>query len=180
MLTQTAPADTRTATLAAVRARWNEILADPYWQSIDGRVESDALGQVIVMPPPGFPHSRRQGGILHQLKALLGGHSLPEIPLLTTDGVKGLDAGWFSAERFALVVDQDPCEIAPEICVEVCSPGNTKAELAHKRALYFAAGALECWVCELDGSMSFYESAKPDAAMLTSKLCGNFPVQIVV
>ena len=30
---------------------------------------------------------------------------------------------------------------APEICIEVLSPGNSRAEMTEKKALYFAAGA---------------------------------------
>ena len=174
----TATLPNRSADLTAIRDRWSQIVADPYWQSIQGRVESDALGQVIVMPPPGFPHSRRQGRVLRHLTSLLGKHSYPEIPLLTRDGVKGLDAGWFSAERFASVADQDPCEIAPEICVEIRSPSNTRAELDHKRGLYFEAGATEVWICQLDATMTFYHRDEPDRVIATSKVCPQFPSRV--
>jgi hypothetical protein len=47
-------------------------------------------------------------------------------------------------------------ERAPEICVEIVSPSNSRSEITEKRALYFDAGAAEVWVCALYGSISFF------------------------
>ena len=179
MLTQTAPAESRTATLAAVRARWNEILAEPIYWRIDGRVESNGLGETIFMTPPKRPHSSRQRRIERLLEELLGGLAFPELPVLTTDGVKGLDVGWFTVDRHDRLEDPDVCEFAPEICVEVRSRSNTQAEIDHKRGLYFGMGATEVWVCQLDGMMTFYHRDEPDRVIATSKVCPNFPRQVV-
>jgi Uma2 family endonuclease len=65
-------------------------------------------------------------------------------------------------------------ERAPEICVEVLSPSNSKPEMEEKRALYFGAGAREVWICGLDGKMEFY-TADLSAA---SRLCPMFPGQL--
>ncbi|WP_254506557.1 Uma2 family endonuclease [Anatilimnocola floriformis] len=35
--------------------------------------------------------------------------------------------------------------LAPDLAIEVLSPGNTKKEMERKRTDYFAAGVLECW-----------------------------------
>lgn len=45
---------------------------------------------------------------------------------------------------------------ASEICVEILSPSNTQPGIDEKRALYFDAGATEAWICNLDGSLSFF------------------------
>jgi hypothetical protein len=62
---------------------------------------------------------------------------------------------------------------APEICVGVLSPSNTTAEIDEKRALYFDAGAIEVWVCNLDGAMSFFSGVNNQIS--TSSLCPDFP-----
>jgi Uma2 family endonuclease len=66
---------------------------------------------------------------------------------------------------------------APEICVEVMSPGNTEAEIEEKMALYFDAGAREVWLCAQGGAMTFFSpgSARP---MRASKIYPEFPKQI--
>jgi hypothetical protein len=70
-----------------------------------------------------------------------------------------------------------PC--APEICVEVLSPGNTEAEMREKMALYFDAGASEVWLCARDGAMSFFDPGlgPPTRA---SRVCPGFPRQVVL
>jgi Uma2 family endonuclease len=65
---------------------------------------------------------------------------------------------------------------APEICVEIFSPSNTPAEIDEKRALYFDAGATEVWICNLDGSITFF--LDPDDEASTSALCPAFPDRI--
>ncbi|MEM6366188.1 MAG: Uma2 family endonuclease, partial [Planctomycetota bacterium] len=66
----------------------------------------------------------------------------------------------------------------PEICVEVVSPSNTDSELRHKRQLYFDAGAIECWTCDQQGQMAFYQNNNPDTPHNKSKLCPEFPYEI--
>jgi hypothetical protein len=66
---------------------------------------------------------------------------------------------------------------APEICVEVISPGNSESEIEEKKALYFDAGAREVWICAADGSVSFF-GAGATAPLQASKACPNFPRQL--
>jgi hypothetical protein len=44
------------------------------------------------------------------------------------------------------------------------------------KSLYFDAGAAEVWICNLDGSMSFFSGV--DHQQSTSLLCPNFPDRI--
>jgi Uma2 family endonuclease len=64
---------------------------------------------------------------------------------------------------------------AGEICVEVISPSNTKAEMEEKMALYFDAGAVEVWFCDENGKMRFVGK---DGSLERSLLCPDFPVLI--
>ena len=98
------------------------------------------------------------------------------MPLVTLEGVKVIDVVWMSAGYFRELEAKEPLvlERAPEICVEVLSPSNSKPEMEEKRALYFGAGAQEFWICGLDGKMEFY-TADLSAA---SRLCPMFPGQL--
>jgi len=168
----------RESTLAFHRQRWAEVLADPEMAVYPGRIETNAFGQVTMSPPAAESHSDRQGEVVYQLRRLLGGRAKPECPVGTSDGVKAIDVGWYSASRHSQVQGQIACDIAPEICVEVISPSNTVAEMEFKRALYFEAGAIECWQCGLQGEMTYYRPNDPNTPQTHSTLCPNFPAKI--
>jgi Uma2 family endonuclease len=55
--------------------------------------------------------------------------------------------------------EEDPAASAPEICVEVASPGTTSKRLLEKAAAYLTAGAVEVVIVELDGRIRYYDSA---------------------
>ena len=48
------------------------------------------------------------------------------------------------------------CSIAPEISIEVLSFSNTKQEINEKKVIYFEQGAIELWVCDSFGNLSFF------------------------
>ncbi len=160
--------------LAFNRKRWEEICRDPHFSGIDGKFESNSLGQVIVMPPASGKHRQYQGEILFLLRSLLGGIALPECPISTMDGVRAADVGWYSKDRFAQVEGQQVFEVAPEISVEALSPDNTRREMEHKKPLYFDAGATEFWICRLDGTIEFHCKQSEDR-QTSSRLCPGFP-----
>ncbi len=168
----------RNEMLAFHRQRWVEVLADPQWNDTFCRIETNAYGQIVLSPPPGGPHGSRQFRIAHELHVRLGGHSITECPISTVDGVKGADVGWFTAKRYATVRGQVAFETAPEICVEILSPSNTTLEMENKFQLYFDAGAVECWLCDLEGCMSYYNRTVPQTKQTYSQLCPNFPAVI--
>jgi Uma2 family endonuclease len=158
-------------------ARWAELCADPRLAKLPDRIETDRHGHILMTPPPGFRHSRRQDtliGLFHQL--LPNGQTLPECAVSTADGVKALDVAWLDPARPELNLEPGLLTRAPDICVEILSPSNTKTEIAEKRVLYFDAGATEVWICNLDGSMSFFVG--PDHQVSTSVRCPDFPDRI--
>ena len=156
-------------------ARWQELLTDPELARLPYRIETDRFGRIIMSPPPALPHSFNQSKILQLLAQLLiGGQALTECPLGTLDGIKGIDVAWLKGGRTEIADGKLVLERAPEICVEVLSPSNTVEEMKEKRALYCEAGALEVWICGLDGKMEFYT---PDLSA-ASRLCPLFPGQL--
>src|SRR5271165_6204348 len=112
----------------------------------------------------------------------LGGEAAIEPQIITSDGVKVPDVCWLHPDRYAEASDPDPFILAPEICVEVVSPGNTPNELEQKRALYFAAGAVEVWICDRSNNMHFYSaggvlqnSGLCPRRTGQTRACGGFP-----
>ena len=49
-----------------------------------------------------------------------------------------------------------PYAVAPEICVEIISPSNSKGEIEEKIKLYLTKGAHEVWIVNDDGKMRYY------------------------
>src|SRR5436190_11510241 len=157
--------------------RWAELVADSALAKIEGRIETDRHGHIIMFPPPAPSHGSFQAEItvfLHRL--MRRGRVLTECPISTADGVKAADVAWASRERMRELGQRLCFPQAPEICVEVISPSNTVPEIQEKMALYFDAGAREVWQCSTSGEMRFFA---PGAEQLdSSKLCPRFPKRV--
>ena len=162
--------------------RWKELLADSdlgrSLARVEGRIETDRHGHIIMYPPPEFTHGSYQSEIAHLLRTLLpDGRTATECPISTADGVKAADVASISRERLAAIGEDVCLSGAPEICVEVLSPSNTPAEMQEKKALYFAAGAREVWFCDRTGGMTFHHTER-SAGARRSTLCKDFPARV--
>jgi Uma2 family endonuclease len=155
--------------------RWEEVCENRQLQDLPFKIELNKWGQ-IVMSPVKIKHSFYQGRIQRLLESLLKtGEVMPECAIDTSDGVKVADVVWCSAERFDRIQEQVSASIAPEICIEVKSSGNTVDELEFKQRLYFEAGAREVWICNEQGRVIF---ANEQGRLDRSSLVPEFPEQI--
>ena len=164
--------------------RWSELTSDTSLgrelARIEGRIETDRHGHIITSPPPGYSHGRYQYRIASPLEKFLPeGIVSTECPISTADGVRAADVAWISKARLRAIGENVCLTRAPEICVEVFSPSNTRVEMAEKKALYFAAGAEEVWFCDQAGKMAFHCDASSDASHASIR-CPAFPRQIVL
>src|SRR4051812_35387217 len=79
--------------------RWSELIADPDLAKIEGRVETDRYGHVIMSPPPAANHASYQSKIAYLPRCMMKtGRVLPECPIPTADGVRAADVAWASSE----------------------------------------------------------------------------------
>jgi Uma2 family endonuclease len=157
---------------------WAELLEDPELAKIEGRIETDRHGHIIMSPPPAPSHGSFQVRIGYLLTDLMPrGRVLSECPISTADGVKAADVAWASPQRMRELGARACFPQAPELCVEVLSPGNTDAEIEEKIALYFDAGAREVWICSSSGTMKFLARGVSHP-LKTSQLCPAFPKRI--
>ncbi len=155
---------------------WEEVCADPALAALEKRIETNRFGEIVMTPPPGFEHAERQSEIHYQLRTQLPeGKALTECPVSTADGVKAADVVWISTERLTRSLKGSLLAIAPEICVEVLSPANVRAQIDEKRHLYFDAGADEVWICDLSGHLHFFRKESPDQPVDASVVCSDFP-----
>jgi Uma2 family endonuclease len=157
--------------------RWEEVLADPELRKIEGRVETDRHGRILMSPPPAPRHGRFQGKIVALLTKLMpNGEVISECPVSTADGVRGVDVAWASPQRWRELGNRACFTEAPELCVEVVSPSNSEEEIREKMGLYFAAGAREVWICGVFGKMDFFGPGSK--SLKRSTLCADFPVEL--
>ena len=158
-------------------AVWNKLVADPELAKLDYRIETDEFGQIIMSPPPAPSHGNKQGEIARHLGNLMaGGNVVCECPISTAKGVKAADVAWCSDDLWSEAESMSCFPRAPEICVEVISPSNTRGEIEQKKQLYFEAGAREVWLCSKEGEMRFHTSA--DEWHAASDQCPGFPARI--
>ena len=136
-------------TPSALRKRWHELA--PVMPE-DGRAELDEYGELILSPLPTNRHQRIAAWVGTQLQRSLGGE-VGCYAITTRIGVRVPDMCWTAnGSKF----EADPADSAPEICVEVASPGNTTKWLLEKAAAYLAAGALEVVIVGLDERIHYY------------------------
>jgi Uma2 family endonuclease len=142
-------------TASELQQRWKEATEDEELTDFEGRAELDAYGEIILTPPPAFPHQRIANAFASQIQAQLGGGAIVECPVVV-NGVFVADVAWFSGDRISTMTT--PAAERPEIVVEVASPRNTKKGLRSKAARYLAHGTEEVVLVELDGQIRFITS----------------------
>lgn len=115
-----------------------ELVQEPLPGAEHGLVAATILGHLFR-----FVHERRLG----HLFAAETGFVLARDP----DTVRGPDVAYVSAERVAATVRRGPFfEGAPDLAVEVLSPGNRREEIAAKVRDYLSAGSRAVWVVDPD------------------------------
>ena len=135
---------------------WADVLADPSLGDLPYKIELNSDG-TIKMSPAGRPHALMQSKMTLELGQLPGGQVMGECGVQTNDGVRVPDVMWAS-DAWLAANHPDPTPVAPEICVEIVSPGNRQSEIRHKIDLYFAAGAKEVWIVSLDGNRTVHKA----------------------
>jgi Uma2 family endonuclease len=157
--------------------KWADVLQDKSLQDLPYKIETNQFGQ-IVMSPASPLQGMIQAEIVFLIKSLSStGRAISECPVETNDGVKVPDVAWASDELRKQYRGDVSFAVAPEICVEICSPSNSSAEILQKTALYFLHGAHEVWTCDLAGQVRFFT---PEGEQPRSALFPAFPTQINV
>lgn len=137
---------------------WEEVIKDPFFQNLPFKIELNKWGK-ILMSPASNNHGRWQfqvGTIINKDKK--SGTVITECSINTPEGVKVANVAWLSdafIEQHGFVT---PYNVAPEICVEIISPSNTKAEMDEKIELYLTQGANEVWLCDQEGKITYFSA----------------------
>ncbi|HEY0426571.1 MAG TPA: Uma2 family endonuclease [Pyrinomonadaceae bacterium] len=137
-------------------AKWHELMENPFFRDVPYKVELNKFGQILMSPA-----SNRHGILQYKVGSVIentkkSGVIITECSILTDEGVRVADIAWLSDEFYAEFGETTPYPKAPEICVEVKSPANSKAEMEEKVRLYLGKGALEVWIVDEHGKVIFF------------------------
>ncbi len=111
-------------------------------------------GEVVHMPPPGFPHGEIQVNIAFAIKSFLRSKRIGRVvtesgALLERepDTVRGPDVSFYSQERLPLNRKvRTYHDLPPDLAVEVLSPDDRVRDVNEKISEYLAAGVRVVWL----------------------------------
>ncbi|MGI8883051.1 MAG: Uma2 family endonuclease [Pyrinomonadaceae bacterium] len=151
--------------------KWQELISNPFFRDIPYKVELNKFGQILMSP-----NSNRRGILQFKVgreieTAKKSGIIAVKCSVLTSKGVKVADVAWASDEFFVEFGEMTPYPKAPEICVEIVSPGNSKAEIKDKIRLYLEKGAQEVWIVDEYAKTDFYTHT---GSIKKSKLAADY------
>lgn len=124
--------------------RYRSLCDDPRFENLPGKIELDSWGRILMSPASTY-HALVQGRLCRKL-AVLGGESFVEASVVTPIGLFVPDVVWASTDFMRAHGHETPLGRAPEVCVEVASPGNSAKELREKVDAYLTLGAVEAWI----------------------------------
>lgn len=151
-------------------AKWQELIENPFFRDMPYKIELNKFGQ-ILMSPASNRHGILQNRVAREIEYdKQSGVVVIECSILTSEGVRVADVAWLSDEFYAEFGEQTPFPKAPEICVEVKSPANSRAEMDEKIRLYLEKGALEVWIVDESAKINFHTHT---GKMKSSKLAAN-------
>ncbi len=132
-----------------------------------------------MSPSPRYWHQKIVLNIASTIREHLRKHPVGEVVVapsdveLTSEDVYQPDVYFISQERLGILTEQGP-RGAPDLVVEVLSPGTAKLDLGPKRDVYASAGVMEMWV--VDGRQSkidIYFLQQGHFALVRSAIAGD-------
>jgi Uma2 family endonuclease len=121
-------------------------------------------GELIAVPPVFGLHGKIQAETAYHLRNFAGqelGLVLVEAGFrLSRDTVLAPDVSFIRAERARMLDLESRFECAPDLAVEVISPSETAAEIAHKVSHYLHAGALVWVLYPKNRTVHVFETSK--------------------
>jgi Uma2 family endonuclease len=139
-------------TSSALASVYRMTFADWLGLPDDARLYEIIDGELLVSPPPGILHQRISRELEFQILQHLRASGRGEV----FDAPIGVRLGDDVLEPDLVVVLQEHddrigdqvIEGAPDVVIEILSPGTAKRDLVAKRAVYQAAGIPEYWIVD--------------------------------
>jgi Uma2 family endonuclease len=122
-------------------------------------------GELIAVPPTFGLHGKVQAKTAYHLQNFAGARELGLVLVeagfrLKRNTVLAPDVSFIRAERANTLDLESRFECAPDLAVEVISPSETAAEIAHKVRHYLHAGAVVWVLYPKDRTVHVFETSK--------------------
>ncbi len=122
----------------------------------DGSKQELVRGKVVTTPIPGFQHGLIQATIAATLHNFVLANGVGRVTVETgfqtecdPDSVRGPEVAFWSKERIPLeITPQGYPDVAPDLCVEVLSPGDATPAMITKIREYLTRGVRLVWVVD--------------------------------
>jgi Uma2 family endonuclease len=129
-------------------------------------------GEHFVTPSPNTGHQTISLNLIRLLLPYLDQHHLGEVFYAPFDvklsffTVLVPDLVYFTAQRFAQVVNEKHATAAPDLVVEILSPGTRRRDTGRKRAVYDREGVREYWLVDPEArSITVLRRPRADAGL---------------
>lgn len=113
-------------------------------------------GEHFVTPSPNTAHQTISKRLFLTLNRYVERHRTGEVLYAPFDvklsawTVLVPDLVYFTARRFARVVNEKHATASPDLVVEILSPGTRRRDMGRKRAVYDREGVREYWIVDPD------------------------------
>lgn len=110
-------------------------------------------GELVMVPSPGERHQSISGNLEFILRGFVRDHNLgyiyyaPFDVLLSEEEVLQPDILFVSGER-SHIITPDNIQGAPDLVIEILSPGTAERDRTYKRTLYARHGVKEYWLVD--------------------------------
>lgn len=153
-----------------------ETMVDIYRLLPEGTPVQVINNQLYISPAPNVPHFRIVGSLSDEFRRIVKESGLGEVFFAPVDVYMGNknaiqpDIFYISSEN-ADIIKKDAIYGAPDLIVEVLSPGNKKADLVKKKAVYENFGVKEYFIVNpVDKSViTYYLENNRYAEQITQK-----------
>jgi Uma2 family endonuclease len=129
-------------------------------------------GEHFVSPSPATAHQEISKRLFLALNTFVERHRLGEVLYAPFDiklsayTVLVPDLVYFTETRFEEIVNEKHATAAPDLVVEILSPGTRRRDLGRKRAVYDRDGAREYWIVDPEGqSITALRRPRSDAGL---------------
>jgi Uma2 family endonuclease len=130
------------------------ITVEAFWEQYAGQPYELVHGRIVQVPPTGFSHGTVTSRIAALLRAFVDSQGVGGEVLGAETGfwldphtLRGADCAYISQAKIASVSEPDKfVPFAPDLAVEVVSPGDTAQAIRDKVDQYRAAGTRLIWV----------------------------------